>query len=116
MTDYLKFYGFGSAFRRPETANDIDLLAVHFSSEKRTYDFAIRCRRLLLSKVPMAHITVLSDPEEAYFDFIKTAKGIFLGVVRENHIDDDIIKLVTSLPQLNYPRRRDQASNRRQAT
>lgn len=100
MTCSVTVYGFGSAFGDTGAANDVDLLIVHHGTEPASCQFAIGCKRQLAGSVARAHITMLSDGEEAQLQFIKTARAVGLGTVREDHFDGDLTTLVASLPKL----------------
>ena len=100
MTRSVTIYGFGSAFGDPDAANDVDLLIVHHGTDQASCMMAIQCKRRLAASVARAHITMLSDVEEAHFQFIKTARAVCLGTIREGRIDGDLAALNAALPQL----------------
>ena len=96
-------YGFGSAFRNRTTANDVDLLIVHPNTTPASCQFAITCKQQLTELITCAHITMLSDSEEKHCQFIKTARAICLGTIREHCFDGDLAALVATLPKLPKP-------------
>lgn len=96
MTRSVTVYGFGSAFRNTKTANDVDLLIVHHDSDLASCQLAITCKRQLSESVAHAHITMLSSDEEAHFQFIKRARAIYLGTIRQEHFDSDLAALMCS--------------------
>ena len=98
MTGLVAVYGFGSAFGSVEAANDIDLLIIHCGDNPASCQFAITCKRRLTACTSRVHITMLSEAEEAYFEFIKTAKAVRLGTIRQAMFEEDITTLGSALP------------------
>ncbi len=90
MTHSLTIYGFGSTFCDAMAANDVDLLIVHCGAGPASCQLAIDCKRQLAKTVARAHITMLSDDEEAFFHFIKTANAIRIGTIRANQFYGDL--------------------------
>lgn len=99
MTRSVTVYGFGSTFGDTKAPNDVDLLIVHEGIHPASCQLAIVCKRLLAESVARAHITMLSKDEEMHFQFIKTARAVFLGTIRESHIDGDLAALRPAPPQ-----------------
>lgn len=62
---------------------------------------AIQCKRKLRESIPLAHITMLSDAEVEHFQFIDTAQAIFVGTIRADYIDGDLVVLKSTIPQLS---------------
>lgn len=103
MTRSVTVYGFGSAFDNKQAAYDIDLLVVHQGTDLASCQLAIACKRRLAESIERAHITMLSNAEEAHFEFIRTAQAVCLGTIREDHFEDDLMVLDASLPVLGAP-------------
>lgn len=103
MTLSVTVYGFGSAFDDAKAARDVDLLVVHKGTDLASCQLAIACKRQLAESIERAHITMLSEAEEAHFDFIKTAQAVRLGTISEDHFEGDLTALDASLPVLNAP-------------
>ena len=97
MTQSVTVFGFGSAFNGKNTASDIDLLIVHQGTDLASCQFAIACKRRLAESIERAHITMLSNAEEAHFEFIKTAEAVCLGSIREDRFGGDLTALGASL-------------------
>lgn len=92
-------YGFGSAFGTADAAQDVDLLIVHNGTDQASCLMAIQCKRHVAASVARAHITMLSDVEEAHFHFVKTARAVCLGTIREGHITGDLVTLSSAFPE-----------------
>jgi len=103
VTRSVTVYGFGSAFDNKKAAYDIDLLVVHQGTDLASCQLAIACKRRLAESIERAHITMLSDVEEAHFEFIRTAQAVCLGSIREDHFEDHLMPLDASLPVLGAP-------------
>jgi hypothetical protein len=100
VTRSVTIYGFGSAFNDKKAAYDVDLLVLHEGTDLESCQLAIACKRRLAGSIERAHITMLSGTEEAHFEFIKMARAVCLGTVRENHFNSDLAVLYLSLPVL----------------
>lgn len=100
MTRSVTVFGFGSAFSDTDAANDVDLLIVHYGTDSASCRFAIQCKQQLSDYVARADITMLSDTEEAHFQFINTAHAVCLGMIREGHICIDVAALGTAHSKL----------------
>lgn len=100
MTRSVTVYGFGSAFGETAAANDLDLLIVHQGADCASCQLAIECKQRLSDRFARAHVTMLSDSEEKHFQFVKTAHAVYLGIVREDYIDSDVVALGAAYPQL----------------
>lgn len=94
MTRHITVYGFGSAFAKmgaaTKRAHDIDLLIVHPGTDAESCQFAIACKRYLQDSITYADITMLSNAEEQYCQFIKTAQAVYLGTIHKENIGDDL--------------------------
>ena len=101
MTRSVTIYGFGSAFDNKKTAYDIDLLVVHQGTDLASCQLAIACKRRLAESIERAHITMLSEAEEAHFGFLKTARAEGLGAIREDYFDVDLTALDAVLHKLS---------------
>jgi len=44
---------------------------------------------------------MLAECEEAHLQFIKTARAVCLGTIREENFDTDLVALGAALPQLS---------------
>lgn len=104
MTLGVTVYGFGSAFvAHDETktiAQDVDLLIVHAGTDAESCQFAIACKRRLAAYIAGAHITMLSDGEEQYCQFIRRTRAVRLGSIRADHIAYDLRTLSDAMPIL----------------
>ena len=100
MTISVSIYGFGSAFVGKVAARDIDFLIVHPSTDPASCRLAIACKRGLCERVPLAHVTMLSETEEAHFKFIEAASAMSLGTVREEKLANDLDVLVKSIGEV----------------
>ncbi|WP_380996841.1 hypothetical protein [Sedimentitalea sp. HM32M-2] len=94
-------YGFGSAFATTDSAkkvaNDVDLLIVHQNTGHASCKLAIDCKRLLVENISHAHVTMLSEGEEALLLFIKTANATPIGTVRADLFHSDLELLCKDL-------------------
>ena len=90
-------YGFGSFFSKLPVFEDIDLLIVHKSTSYDSCQFAIWCKKYLLSKISVADITILSKSEECQFSFLAKSKAKSFGKAcecsAENNLDEIVVKL-----------------------
>lgn len=104
MRLYVTVYGFGSAFvghdRNKALAQDVDLLIVHPSTHAASCQFAIMCKRQLAACITGAHITMLSNDEEQYLEFVRRAQGMRLGKIRADHMADDLRSIRAAVPTL----------------
>lgn len=87
-------YGFGSAFAKTDAAkkvaNDVDLLVVHDDTGPASCKLAIECKRRLIETVPHAHVTMLSEGEEDFLQFIQTTNATRIRTVRADHLQNDL--------------------------
>ena len=87
-------YGFGSAFVKTDSAkkvaNDVDLLVVHDETGPASCKLAIESKRRLIETVPHAHVTMLSEGEEIFLQFIQTANATRIGSVRADLFQNDL--------------------------
>lgn len=94
MTRSITVYGFGSAFNSDKVPYDIDLLILHQDSDLATCKLAITCKNGLAKSINRTHVTMLSEAEEKHFQFIKAARAVRLGIIRESHFNADL-KLIS---------------------
>lgn len=90
MTPSVTVYGFGSAFAKVASAEDIDLLIVHACTDAASCELAIQCKYRLAERIASAHVTMLSSSEELHFQFIKRARAFGLGTVRRKCLEKDL--------------------------
>jgi len=100
VTHSVTIYGFGSAFDDAKAPRDVDLLIVHQGTDLASCQLAIECKRRLAESIDRAHITMLSEAEEAHFEFIKTARAVRLGAIREDYFNVDLTALDAELHKL----------------
>ncbi|MCF1741460.1 hypothetical protein [Paradevosia shaoguanensis] len=100
LTLSASIYGFGSAFAGKGGARDIDILIVHQSSDPASCRLAIACKRRLAERLPLAHVTMLSAPEEEHLKFIETANAMSVGTLRNGHLEEDLNKAVAVIAEL----------------
>ena len=90
-------YGFGSFFSKLPVFEDIDILIIHQSTSYDSCQFAIWCKKYLLSKISVVDITILSESEECQLSFLAKSKAKYYGKVRgfsaENNLDEIVAKL-----------------------
>lgn len=90
-------YGFGSFFSKLPVFKDIDLLIVHKSTSYDSCQFAIWCKKYLLSKISVVDITILSESEECQLSFLAKSKARYFGKAcgcsEENNLDEIVAKL-----------------------
>jgi len=101
VTRSVTVYGFGSAFVDAKAARDVDLLIVHQRTDLASCQLAIACKRRLAESIERAHITMLSEAEEAHFGFLKTARAEGLGAIREAYFDVALTALDAVLHKLS---------------
>ncbi len=90
MTHRVQIYGFGSAFNGSKNPQDFDLLIVHYGEDVDACRFAQACKRGLLSAFGSADITMLSQTEEAFFGFVKTARARLICTIHEDQFSEQI--------------------------
>jgi hypothetical protein len=95
--EIVKVYGFGSFFKNPNEAHDIDLLLLHENSSEKSCQFAIACKIGFSSKLPRPHITLLSVAEEYQNNFIEKSNATLLGEIREQVFEADIASIICNL-------------------
>lgn len=71
-------YGFGSYFKGSKVFNDIDILIVHNSNERKSCLEAISLKNNLIEKIDKVSITMLSKSEEVGLNFISKASAKYL--------------------------------------
>lgn len=94
MKQSLAVYGFGSAFQGHETCSDVDLLIVHDDTGIASCALAIQCKQQLTSRIPNAHVTMLSKSEEAKLCFVEIARAFRIGLVLDGYLASDVEVLV----------------------
>ncbi|MDH6234923.1 2-phosphoglycerate kinase [Mesorhizobium soli] len=97
VTRSVTVYGFGSAFADVAAANDVDLLIIHPETNAASCELAIRCKHHLAEHIARVHVTMLSASEEAHFQFIKRARALGLGIVRNSHLQKDFEALLVEI-------------------
>lgn len=90
-------YGFGSFFSKNTKFRDIDILILHPSTSPGSCHFSISCKKHLLSNIPKADITILSDSEERQFSFLEKSKAINLGKVYEKSAEYDLDEIFSKV-------------------
>lgn len=90
MNDFFEVYEFGSFFNGADEARDIDLILIHSSLSKSSCEFAILCKTLMKRALPMAHITMMSAPEQEGVQFVERAKAKPLGTIYTNTVEIDV--------------------------
>jgi hypothetical protein len=84
MTQSIQLYGFGSFFSNDSPKHrDIDILIVHERIDPESVAFALRCKRVIVSSIPNAHLTILSNAEESELNFIQRSRACFLGTITD---------------------------------
>ncbi|WP_444924375.1 hypothetical protein ACJJH9_03855 [Microbulbifer sp. DLAB2-AF] len=71
-------YGFGSYFNDSQSYNDIDLLIVHDSIDRKSCLNAISLKKHIAQEIRFADISILSKSAELEFDFIMKSKATFI--------------------------------------
>lgn len=97
MNEELKVYGFGSFFSGHTKFQDIDILIVHRNGEDKSCQFAIWCKRMLMSKLIEADITILSESEERQFSFIAKSSAWRIGKVCEVSAENDLHEVLRKI-------------------
>lgn len=103
MTGGVKVYGFGSAFDANRTARDVDLLIVHDDTSISSCALAIQCKHQLKNGIRNAHVTMLSESEEANFQFVETARAFQIGLVLYGHLARDVEVLIGVIADRRQP-------------
>lgn len=103
MSEELAVFGFGSYFLGHAEYGDVDILIVHSRSEAKSCGFAIRCKRLLLSYISNADITILSQSEEQNISFIKKSGALYIGTVNEQNSGEGLNIVLGKIRQANAP-------------
>jgi len=84
----ISLYGFGSYFDESRSHNDIDLLIVHDSVDRKSCLNAISLKKHIAQEIRTADISILSKSAELEFDFIGKSKATltfeFEGEYRES--------------------------------
>lgn len=71
-------YGFGSYFDDSCSHNDIDLLIVHDSIDRKSCLNAISFKKHIAKEIRIADISILSSSAELEFDFIVKSKATLI--------------------------------------
>ena len=104
MSEELEVYGFGSFFCGHTKFQDIDILIVHRNGEYKSCQFAIRCKRVFISKLTNADITILSAHEERQFSFVEKSSASNIGKVCEVSAENDLQAILNKIEQVNHLR------------
>jgi hypothetical protein len=84
MTQSIQLYGFGSFFYSSNPKHgDIDILIVHERIDPESIAFALRYKSVIVSRIPNAHLTILSKVEERELNFIQRSGARFLGTITD---------------------------------
>lgn len=86
----VSIYGFGSFFRGDFYSQDVDILVLHKSIDRKSIALAIRSKRCLERMIAGAHVTMLSESEERHFDFIHSSGAKQLGTVFSEEPEDSL--------------------------
>lgn len=97
MNESITIYGFGLYFNDNKKHNDIDLLIIHERIEFDSCQFAIWCKRVLLSKIDFIHVSILSIAEEEQCSFISKSEAKFIGEIHKKSCKEDIIKIIDKI-------------------
>ena len=100
MNEELVIYGFGSFFSGCIKYRDVDLLIIHRSGEYESCQFAIWCKRFLMSKLIDPDITILSEREEQQFSFVEKSSAQRLGKVQEEFAENDLCEILGELKRI----------------
>lgn len=90
-------FGFGSFFKGVSKYRDIDILIIHPSSDYDSCKRAILYKQLFLSQIDKVSVTMLSASEEVYFEFVNKSSAVFLGEIRENRFEEDILRIIDKI-------------------
>ena len=99
MNEELDIYGFGSFFSEDTKYQDIDLLIIHKSAEYKSCQLAIWCKRMLISKIDKADITLLTKNEEYQHSFLMKSNALIIGKVCNASAEDDINLILKKIKQ-----------------
>lgn len=100
MNKELDVYGFGSFFRKSAKFQDIDILIIHRSIEYKSCQLAIWCKRILMSKITNADITILSRREEQNNSFIARSNACRIGKVCKGSAENDLNAILNEIKQI----------------
>lgn len=104
----LLIYGFGSYFNGRAEYQDIDLLILHESIDKKSCTLAINLKEVLSTQLNLSHISILSKSEASQLSFIEKSNCILIGSVPSNAMHSgaksiiDKIKSFHPAPQNNH--------------
>jgi hypothetical protein len=94
----LRVYGFGSFFfPREKPAHDIDLLLLHRDIRLPSIEFAIRCKSLIASAMPLTHIAMLSEAEEHDIAFLSKSQHLLLKTLSDTGLTWQIRQLIAAI-------------------
>ena len=99
-------YGFGSFFGGFVKYQDIDILIVHRSVNYESCQFAISCKRFLMSKLVEPDITILSEREEQQFSFVRKSSAWRLGKVQKEYAENDLCEILNKIIEVGLPTKR----------
>ena len=100
MSEIVEIYGFGSFFRERTEFHDIDILIIHRSTQYESCQFAIWCKRMLLSIRADAHVSILSESEEHQITFLSKSNALRLGEIRKLSAEDDLQAIVEQIDRV----------------
>jgi hypothetical protein len=99
LNEKLDVYGFGSFFNEHGKFQDIDILIVHRSGEYESCQFAIMCKRFLLSELDEADVSILSEREERWFSFIEKSNARHIGKVYEVSTENNLHEILNKIQE-----------------
>lgn len=97
MADQVTIFGFGSFFDGSSVYRDVDFLVLHNDSTVGSTSLAIACKKYLVERIDLAHVTMLSKQEERQLGFIHLARAVELANVRTSSIEEDVKSIVENL-------------------
>jgi hypothetical protein len=97
MNEVVEIYGFGSFFSERIEFHDIDILIIHRSTHHESCQFAIWCKKMLLSILADAHVSVLSESEEHQISFLTKSSALRLGEVHKLSAENDLQAIVKQI-------------------
>lgn len=97
MTDQVTVFGFGSFFDGSSGHRDVDFLVLHGNTTFASSSLAIACKKYIVERIDLAHVTMLSKLEERQLGFIQSARAVELGSVSASSIEEDVKCIVETL-------------------
>ena len=99
MSEKIEAYGFGSYFSGHPEYRDVDILLVHRSSKPESCQFAIQCKRFLVSNYSLADVTILSQHEEQQISFIERSGAHQIGEIRLQQKESELSKILAKIDE-----------------